>query len=149
MLLLLHKQHILFGCTVRICSKCVFKCRLFYNLLASLFIYVYFCVILQCVAPSLGHLSRHFWSGRWATIWLHLQGTNLGSLTMVITHFRCGPTLAHVFASDTIAPASRRPYPYEWLTVESKREEGKCYPEAPLSQLCAFQPLCPVKSGLQ
>lgn len=49
--------------------------------------------------------------------------TNLGSETIVITHFLCGPTVVHVFASSTIALASRRPYPYEWLTAETKREQ--------------------------
>lgn len=53
-------------------------------------------------------------------VWVYY--TNLGSETIVITHFLCGPTVVHVFASSTIALASRRPYPYEWLTAETKRE---------------------------
>lgn len=54
-------------------------------------------------------------------VWVYY--TNLGSETIVITHFLCGPTVVHVFASSTIALASRRPYPYEWLTAETKREQ--------------------------
>lgn len=110
-------QCILFVCTVRISWNCVLKCKHIYNF-CCVYVHVFVC-LLQCVAPLCVTITVSCDQGAEIN---ELRYTNLGSLTMVMTHFRCGPTLVHVFAMDTIPPASSRPYPYEWLTVESNRK---------------------------
>lgn len=81
-----------------------------------------------CQAFSLSdscNVSWHMRSRRrvWARVCVWVFYTNLGSETIVIIHFLCGPTVVHVFASSTMPLASRRPYPYEWLTAETEREQ--------------------------